>query len=77
MSITVWYTLRALGNRLADDTTRDRTYIRHFNLPQESFLDHFEIERQWIPASVIESNGQLHLRGEDAGDTHVVPLAVG
>ena len=34
-AVTYWQTLRAGGDYLADSTTFDRTYIRHFDLPEQ------------------------------------------
>lgn len=32
-AVTYWHSLRAQGDKLIDDSTIDRTYIRHFDLP--------------------------------------------
>lgn len=51
-AVAYWQTLRAQGEQLADNTTFDRTYIRHFDLPEQRFGG-------WsnVPSSCLDDDG--------------------
>jgi hypothetical protein len=47
-AVTYWQTLRASGDQLADSSTFDRTYIRHFDLPEQRFDDWLRVPRSYV-----------------------------
>ena len=55
-AVTYWQTLRAQGEQLADNATFDRTYIRHFDLPEQRFS-------VWsrVPYSYVYVDGRSYL----------------
>jgi hypothetical protein len=55
-AITYWQTLRAQGSKLADHTTFDTTYIRHFDLP----VQRVDVSR-CVPFSSVFSGGSPYL----------------
>jgi len=52
-AVTHWQTLRAQGDQLADNTTFDRTYIRHFDLPEQRFGGWLR-----VPGSCVSGDGK-------------------
>lgn len=58
--VAYWQTLRAQGEQLADNTTFDRTYIRHFNLPEQRF-DGWS----YVPYSYVGDVGKPRLNNSD------------
>lgn len=71
-SVTYWQTLRAQGQRLADNTTFDRTYIRHFDLPEKRVDDWSD-----VPGSYVGVDGKPRLDGSRAGNACDGRLSVG
>jgi hypothetical protein len=71
-AVTYWQTLRAGGNRLADSTTFDTTYIRHFDLPTKRVGG-------WrcLPGSCVGSVGGARLSYSSAGDDYNGRVSVG
>lgn len=55
-AVTHWQTLRAQGEQLADNTTFNRTDIRHFNLPEQRFVG-----GSYVPGSCVYSDGEPDL----------------
>ena len=71
-AITYWQTLRASGDKLDDYGAFDKTYIRHFDLPEQRFGD-------WscVPFSYVSYDGKPDLYYSDAENDHYGRLAVG
>jgi hypothetical protein len=71
-AVTYWYTLRAGGDKLADGTTFDKTYIRHFDLPPVG-LDRWS----FVPRSYVFVGGGPALDNSVAEDDGKARLSVG
>lgn len=71
-AVTYWSTLRAQGEDLADGTTFDRTYIRHFDLPEQRVGG-------WllVPYSYVGGVGGPALGDSYAGSRFAARVAVG
>jgi hypothetical protein len=71
-AVAYWQTLRAVGDQLADGSTFDRTYIRHFDLPERR-LD------GWlgVPRSYVSDVGRPVLDDSGARSGDGARLAVG
>jgi hypothetical protein len=71
-AVTYWQTLRAQGDQLADGTTFDKTYIRHFDLPEQRFGG-------WlgVPDSYVGDDGGPGLDYSFARDDGHARVAVG
>ena len=54
--ITFWHTLRAQGNSLDSGAVFDRTYIRHFDLPEQRIDDW-----TYVPYSYVDDDGEPYL----------------
>lgn len=71
-SITYWYTLRAQGDSLDDDSAFDRTYVRHFDLPPQ------QVEgNSVVPCSYVLDDGEPNLVSSLAEDQRSARLLVG
>jgi len=71
-AMTLWQTLRASGDKLADRTTWNKTYIRHFNLAAKrlgGFL--------YVPYSAVYDDGKPYLRRSFAEHDDLARLSVG
>ena len=71
-AVTHWQTLRAQGDQLADNTTFDRTYIRHFDLPEQRFDDWLR-----VPDSCVNDGGRPYLYFSVAQYDDLARVAVG
>lgn len=71
-AITYWYTLRAQGDKLADSSAFDKTYIRHFDLDPKA-VDRWS----YVPYSYVYNGGKPSLNGSDVGDGFDARVAVG
>jgi hypothetical protein len=71
-AVTYWQTLRAQGYQLRDNFTFDRTYIRHFDLPEQRV-------GRWsvVPYSCVYDDGRPYLDLSDAGGRYDARVAVG
>ena len=71
-AVTYWQTLRAQGYQLRDNFTFDRTYIRHFDLPEQRVGG-------WsgVPDSYVDNGGGPRLYRSGAGDQDDARVAVG
>lgn len=71
-AVTYWYTLRTQGDKLADSSAFDKTYIRHFDLDPKAV-------GRWssVPRSCVYDDGQPVLGYSDADDEYEARLAVG
>ena len=71
-AVSYWYTLRAQGDSLDDDSAMVKTYIRHFDLPE-----YYKGYLPSIPASGIVGNGKSYLSYADAGKTGNTRISLG
>ena len=71
-AITYWQTLRANGDKLADETAGQKTYIRHFDLPGKRFGDWLD-----VPSSFVRVDGKPCLVSSDAEFGSGARVAVG
>ncbi len=71
-AVTYWSTLRAQGEQLADGTTFDRTYIRHFGLPEQRVGDWLD-----VPDSYVYDDGEPVLDSSIADGRNVARVSVG
>lgn len=71
-AVTHWQTLRAQGNQLADNTTFDRTYIRHFDLPEQGIDGWLR-----VPFSFVDGVGGPRLNFSNAQHGSLARVAVG
>lgn len=71
-AVTYWYSLRAQGDKLDDNSAYDKTYIRHFDLEPKT-LGGWRV----VPRSCVYDGGEPGLNGSDAGNDDDVRLAVG
>lgn len=71
-AVTYWATLRAQGESLTGEGTFDRTYIRHFDLPERRFDDW-----SYVPKSFVFVNGEPYLYRSSAGSSYDGRVAVG
>jgi len=71
-AVALWYSLRAQGDSLDNDSAMDKTYIRHFNLPE-----HFKSYLPSIPASGIVGNGKPHLSYSNAQEPGKALVSLG
>ena len=71
-AITYWYSLRAGGDKLADSSAFDKTYIRHFDLEPKTV-------GRWslVPGSCVDDVGGPRVGYSGAGDQDDVRVAVG
>ena len=71
-AVTYWYSLRAQGDKLADSSAYDKTYIRHFDLEPKTV-------GRWsgVPVSYVSSVGGPSLHFSYAVFLHVARVAVG
>jgi len=71
-AVTYWQTLRAQGYQLRDNFTFDRTYIRHFDLPEQRV-------GRWsgVPRSCVDCGGEPRLGYSRAGHQYGARVAVG
>jgi hypothetical protein len=67
-AVCYWYTLRARGDKLADGSAFDKTYIRHFDL---------EVVRGGVPYSCVGNLGEPSLDRSFAGSLDFARLLVG
>lgn len=70
--VAYWQTLRAQGEALSDDGTFNRTYTRHFDLP-EVRLGGWD----YVPGSYVDDFGEPYLSGSRASDGYYGRVAVG
>jgi hypothetical protein len=73
-AVTYWQTLRAQGYQLRDKFTFGRTYIRHFNLPEQRVDDWLSLS---VPASYVGDDGKPILRRSRAQNDNLARVAVG
>src|SRR3990167_38686 len=71
-AVTYWYSLRAGGDKLADSSAFDKTYIRHFDLEPKT-VGGWSI----VPRSYVDCDGGPRLHGSGAGSQGGVRVAVG
>lgn len=71
-AVTYWYTLRAQGDKLDDNSALYKTYIRHFDLEPQT-VDRW----QYVPYSCVDNDGKPNLGDSDAERGIVARLAVG
>ena len=71
-AVTYWYSLRAQGDKLGDDSAFDKTYIRHIDLEPKS-VDGWSI----VPLSYVYDGGKPRLYYSDVDDDFDVRLALG
>lgn len=71
-AVTYWQTLRAGGDQLADSSTFDKTYIRHFDLPEQRFDDWL-----YVPDSYVYDDGRPNLINSNAQNGLHARVAVG
>ncbi len=71
-AVTYWYSLRAQGDKLDDNSAYDKTYIRHIDLRWKTVGG-----RPVVPSSYVNAGGEPGLDGSDAGGELDVRLAVG
>lgn len=71
-AITYWHTLRIRGDKLADQTAFDKTYIRHFDLPAKRLDDWL-----YVPKSCVESGSAPYLGASSAASRYWSRVAVG
>lgn len=71
-AVTYWYSLRAQGDKLDDNSAYDKTYIRHFDLEPKTV-------GRWsvVPSSCVGDGGRPGLRYSNADGDGGVRLAVG
>jgi hypothetical protein len=71
-SVTYWQTLRAQGYQLRDNFTFDRTYIRHFDLPEQ------RVDRwSYVLYSYVDIDGKPYLDRSVADGQDDARVAVG
>lgn len=71
-AVTYWYTLRAQGDKLADSSAFEKTYIRHFDLEPRrlgGLLD--------VPHSYLGNDGEPYLSSSDVDGRCDALVAVG
>lgn len=71
-AVTYWYSLRAQGDKLDDNSAYDKTYIRHFDLESKT-VGRWQI----APLSYVSIVGKPYLSDSDADFGGGVRLAVG
>ena len=71
-AVAHWQTLRSAGENLADNTTFDRTYIRHFDLPEQRLGGWL-----YVPDSYVSDRGRPALSGSVADGAFRARVAVG
>ena len=71
-AVTYWYTLRAQGDKLDDNSAFDKTYIRHFDLEPKT-VDRWPV----VPDSCVGNVGYPSLLRSSAEREDVARLAVG
>lgn len=71
-AVTNWYALRALGDKLADSTAFSKTYVGHFDLPEQRFGG-------WsrLPCSYVDDGGLPDLSDSFAGNQDGGRVSVG
>lgn len=71
-AVTYWYTLRAQGDKLADSSAFDKTYIRHFDLDPKAVV-------RWsvVPISYVGLVGGPCLVCSNVGDDNDARVSVG
>lgn len=70
--VTFWNTLRAGGDSLSSGDVFDRTYIRHFDLPEKR-IDAWS----FVPDSCVSGDGEPDLRGSIADRDLLARVSVG
>jgi hypothetical protein len=73
-AIAYWQTLRAQGDPLTDYTTFERTFIRHFDLPEQLFDG---LPESAVPRTNVRNGGKPFMRSSYADDAHMARIAVG
>lgn len=71
-AVTYWYSLRAQGDKLDDNSAYDKTYIRHFDLEPKTV-----VRWQLVPYSFVNNVGKPGLNDSNADNDDDVRLAVG
>ena len=71
-AVTYWYSLRAQGDKLDDNTAYDKTFVRHFDLEPKT-VDRWT----FVPCSYVDNGGGPNLCDSGAGDEDEARLAVG
>ena len=71
-AVTYWYTLRAQGDKLADSSAFDKTYIRHFDLDPKAVGG-------WscVPGSCVYYDGEPDLGRSGVGGDDGARVSVG
>lgn len=71
-AVTYWYSLRAKGDKLNDNSAFGKTYIRHFDLEPKT-VDRWS----FVPHSCVDNDGRPYLNYSAAGRKNAARLAVG
>ena len=71
-AVTYWYTLRARGDKLADSSAFDKTYIRHFDLDPKA-VDGWS----YVPRSFMFDGGEPGLHYSDVEYDYDARVSVG
>lgn len=70
--ITFWNTLRASGDSLSTGDVFERTYVRHFDLPEKRVGDF-----RGVPSSYVGGDGGPYLRDSSVGSDGLARVSVG
>ena len=71
-AVTNWYALRARGDRLADNTAFNKTFVRHFDLPEQRIDDWSK-----LPNSYVNDDGGPYLSNSAAAYQYDGRVSVG
>lgn len=71
-TVTYWYTLRAQGDKLADSSAFDKTYIRHFDLDPKAVGGWL-----FVPGSCVDDGGRPYLGCSVVERDNVARVSVG